>query len=200
GIVATIVSVSVAVGTGAIGAAAVSIGVALANNWIRSSSPRATAANHKLSDGSVTVNQGQTVYVDSGTLIGRTFEYIGTSGSLNLANENFTDTTRWREIRAQQPAEVQAYIEDASVDATRDLFLHAISHQTIASIVVAGSAAVAVGGGIGLRGAAAGASSVTSIGTTVASFIDVDFAAGIKAAAVTLTAEDTSTIKADVGA
>ncbi|MFL6034234.1 MAG: beta strand repeat-containing protein, partial [Gaiellaceae bacterium] len=202
GITATIVAASIAVGVGSLGGVALSIGVAIANNWIGSAPLSGSSANHKVSDGTATVSQGQTVFVDAGTLTGRTFEYIGaaTLVGANLGAQNFTDTTKWREVRNQQPAEVQAYIADSSVDASGDLFLHAISHQTIASIVVAGSAAVAVGGGLGLGGAGAGASSVNSIGTTVAAFIDGDGTTGIEAKTITLTAEDTSTIRADVGA
>jgi hypothetical protein len=200
-IVATIVSVSVAAGIGLGAGAALSIGVAIARNLI-GWDPDAPAPNHRLTDGTATVLTGQTVLIDAGPLTGATYRYVGAASLTNvvLAAQDFTDTSKWRELRTPSPIEVVASILDSSVDAAGVLTLEATAHQTIAAIVVAGSAAVAGGGLFGVGGAGAGSSAENRIAAVVAALIDGDGADGIKADAIALTATDTSTIKADVGA
>ena len=200
-IVATVVAASIAVGVGGLGGAALSIGVAITRNSIGWEAGDGTTPNHKLSDGTRTVTTGQTVLVDAGPLTGNVYEYVGSATLTNavLALQNFTDTTTWREVQTRSAAQVQAYIVDSSVDATGNLSLTATSRQTIATIVVAGSAAVAGGGIAGIGATGAGASAENRIAVTVAAFVDGDGDDGIKADAVTLSATDTSTIKSDVG-
>ena len=199
-IVATIVSVSVAAGIGAGAGAALSIGVAIAHNLI-GWDPDGSTPDHRLSDGTRTVQPGQTVLIDAGPLTGGTYRYIGAATLTNvlLATQDFTDTSKWRELRTLTPVEVQAFIVDSSVDAAGALTLEATSHQTIAAIVVAGSVAVAGGGVFGIGATGAGSSAENRISVIVGAFIDGDGADGIEADAIALTATDTSTIKADVG-
>ena len=204
-ILATVVAVSVALG-GGIAGVAVSIGVAIARNLIGYDAGDGTAADHVVSTGltgGATIVTGDTVLVDEGPLSGKVFQYVGTPAVSSYAGVDFTDPTLWREVRTRNAAQVRAYLLDTSVDATGALTLQATGRQTIAAIVVAGSAAVA-GGVVGVGGAGAGASTENRIAVDVAAFIAGDGVAGIDdiitASAVSLAATDTSTIKVDVGA
>ena len=95
---------------------------------------------------------------------------------------------------------MRAYVQSSDVTKAGALILHATSHQTIAAIVVAGSASVAGAGVAGVGAAGAGAAAENRISVAVAAFIAGDAGSGITAKTISLTAEDTSTIKSDVGA
>ncbi|MEA5569032.1 DUF4347 domain-containing protein [Anabaena sp. UHCC 0399] len=101
---------------------------------------------------------------------------------------------------SRQPAEVQAYIQNSSVTAGGDLTLNATSGGTITAKVGAGSVALAGGGAAGVAASGSGVSTKNKIATFVKAFIDGDGATGIQARSATLSARDTSTIKADAGA
>ena len=103
------------------------------------------------------------------------------------------------------PNEVRAYIENSSVDAGGDLTVTASMSGSIDAGVGAGSAAIS-GSGSGLAAglSGAGASARNEIAVDVKATIDGDGSPvsgpGIIADSVTLLAEDTSSISADVGA
>ncbi len=98
------------------------------------------------------------------------------------------------------PAEVQAYIQNSSVNATGDLTLSAVNSGTINAGVGAGSAAISGGGTAGVAGSGSGVSTVNKIATLIQAFVDGDGATGIQAKTATFTANDASSIKADAGA
>ncbi|MHC5860002.1 hypothetical protein [Nostoc sp.] len=100
----------------------------------------------------------------------------------------------------RQPAEVQAYIQNSSLTAGGDLTLSAIANGTITAGVGAGSAAVSGGGTAGVAASGSGVSTENKIATLIKAFIDGDGASGIQAKSASLTANDSSTIKADAGA
>ncbi|MDN5760621.1 MAG: hypothetical protein L0H59_19215, partial [Tomitella sp.] len=126
------------------------------------------------------------------------YEYVGTAAFTgDLADQDFNDPRSWREVRTPHGAQVRAYLENASVTAGGDLTLTATSRQTIGAVVVAASVAVGAGS-VGLGGAGAGSSAENHISVDTRAFIDGD-GGGITADRVTLTASDTSTIRADVG-
>ena len=112
----------------------------------------------------------------------------------------------WTPSGSEPRGEVQAYIRDSSVLAADDLTLTAFASQTIHSVVLAGSAAVAAGGTAGIGVSGSGVFAENRIGIDVKAFIDGDTAIGggvtegILADHVTLTALDTSTITALAGA
>jgi hypothetical protein len=98
------------------------------------------------------------------------------------------------------PAEVQAYVSNASINAGGNLTLKAVASETIEALVLAGSAAIAAGGTAGVGASGAGASTTNKVATLVKAFIDGDGATGIQANAITLKADDTSRITATAGA
>ena len=84
-----------------------------------------------------------------------------------------------------------------------DLSLTSLASQTINSVVIAGSAAVGLGGAVGVGVSGSGVWAENKIGVDVKSYIDGDGDSGtvdILADSVTLTADDTSNIKALAGA
>ncbi|MGB8168696.1 MAG: hypothetical protein WCF18_14460, partial [Chthoniobacteraceae bacterium] len=103
----------------------------------------------------------------------------------------------------ETPAEVRAYLLNSSVTAGDDLTQTATAKQTISSLVVAGSAAVAAGGTAGVAVSGSGVYAENKIGVDVKAFIDGDRSTGttgISADSVTLIANDTSSIDAFAGA
>lgn len=97
------------------------------------------------------------------------------------------------------PIAVQAYIQDSSVDATRDLKLTATSTQDIDAIVWAGSVAASAGGFAGIGVSGAGASAVNRVAANVKAYIDGSGTTGVIADSIAITATDTSFINATVG-
>ena len=100
----------------------------------------------------------------------------------------------------RKPAEVQAYIQNSSVNAKGALSLTALNNATIIAGVGAGSAAVSGGGTAGVAASGSGVGTENRIATLVKAFIDGDGATGIQSTAATLSAKDSSTITADAGA
>ena len=204
-IAATIVSVSVAIGVGAFGGAAVSVGVAIARNEVGFGNGNGQPITHRMSDSDgavfVTVSAGQTVLIDGGPNVGRVYEYIGRAPrSANLLVERYDDTRLWRELVTRRPVEVQAYLLRSTTDVEGALTATASSAQSIASIVVAGSASLSASGGVGVSGSGAGGSARNAIATQVRAFVQDASTPGVRAGSIALTAQDVSTIKADVGA
>ena len=96
------------------------------------------------------------------------------------------------------PAEVQAYVSNSNINAQGSLLQSATSTATIAATVLSGSVALVGGYGLTVSASGAGASTENQVATLLAAYI-----AGrsqVQAAAVTLRAEDKSTITADTGA
>ncbi|MCX7200707.1 MAG: hypothetical protein NTW37_22665, partial [Proteobacteria bacterium] len=125
---------------------------------------------------------------------------VGVSIGVSVA-QNFIGWTPG--ASTSTPAQVQAYLKDSSVRADGDLTHSALARQTIQSVVLAGSAAVAAGGSSGVGVSGAGAYAENRIGVDVKSYIDGDRATGttgIVADAVTLSASDTSSITSLAGA
>ena len=101
-------------------------------------------------------------------------------------------------------ATVEAYSHNSSISATGALTLTATAQQSIHAIVIAISVAIS-GGEVAVSLTGAGVSSTNSIALGIAAYIDGDTAStlttsGISASAITLTATDTSSIDAIVGA
>lgn len=109
----------------------------------------------------------------------------------------------WTPGGSEIPAEVQAYLKNTSVRTTNDLTLTSLASQAISSVVFAGSAAIAIGGTVGVGASGSGVWAENKIGVHAQSFIEGDRdsgTVGISAKTITLTADDTSTIKALAGA
>ena len=101
-------------------------------------------------------------------------------------------------------ATVEAYSHNSSISAAGALTLTATAQQSIHAIVIAISVAIS-GGEVAVSLTGAGVSATNSIALGIAAYVDGDTAStlttsGISASAITLTATDTSSIVAIVGA
>ena len=85
------------------------------------------------------------------------------------------------ESDAADAAEVQAYVDDCSIDTSGALTQDAIATQIISAIVLAGSAAMAGGGTTGVAASGAGVRAENKIKTLVKAYIDGDGSDGIEA-------------------
>ncbi|MCK9231126.1 MAG: hypothetical protein M0P18_10660, partial [Syntrophales bacterium] len=139
-------------------------------------------------DGTQTLASGDLVKVNEGYDAGGTeasiYRYVGTSGSINLGVQDYTDDTLWesvgsarlstqdygntdlwRQVNLQQsPVEVQACALNSSITAVGDVAVTAVSSKAIDALVVAGSAA-ASGGSSGVAVSGAGAGAMNTIAT-----------------------------------
>jgi hypothetical protein len=202
---ATIVGAAVSLAAGAVGGIGLSIGAAVARNFIGWD---ASIDHHSDETALGTLSNGDTVRVASGPRAGEVYKYIGSSTSdadplaignqpINLSTQDYGDLSRW--VRVDSAAlEVQAYTENTGIQAGTMLSLKAESEQTIHAEVLAIAAAVATGF-VGITGAGAGSTAQNFSATVVKARIDGD-GDGISAGGITLTALDTSAIDADVAA
>jgi hypothetical protein len=219
GIVATIASVSVAagIGTGTAGVAA-SIGVSMARNRIGKSVESLTLSElqalpdvlkvtgqslYTTGSGEIVLKRGDFVRIEAGPGAGEIYQYGGATltEAVDLSLVDY-QTENWHlaNLTTDSPVEVQAYLENSSVNAGGDLDLTAISEATIQAGVFAGSVAIGGGGtaGVGLSGV--GVNSRNDINKLVKAYVSGDGATGITANAITATAKDSSTISADTAA
>ncbi|MCP4992988.1 MAG: hypothetical protein GY934_04255, partial [Gammaproteobacteria bacterium] len=121
-------------------------------------------------------------------------------GSSRLAMQDYGNTELWKQVNLlDAPAEVRAYTDNSSITAGGALKITADSTQTIEALVISGSMA-ASGGSTGVAVSGAGAGAVNHISTDVRAGIDGDGLTGIRVGSLTLTATDTSAIKAITGA
>ncbi|MGB7817523.1 MAG: hypothetical protein WBL35_02135, partial [Ornithinibacter sp.] len=207
-ILSTIVGASLALGAG-LGGLAVSVGVAISRNLVGFTDGNGTAVDHTTGvplSASNAVVTGDLVRVTEGSLTGRVFQYVGSTslGSWTDADGNGTDFTNedvWRPVTTRNPSQVAAYLDGSSATAGGATTIEAISGQTIASFVLAASAALAAGV-VGLGGAGAGASAQNRIAVDVAAYVtgagaSIDL---VSAPSLRVTASDSATIISDVGA
>ena len=144
---------------------------------------------------SVTGALAASVAAGSGTSVGAS---IGAAIAFNYIG--------YDAIATKAPAAVHAYITNSSVDAANDVRISASASQTIGAVTLAGSAALAISGGTGVAVAGSGVLALNLIAADVKAYIDGDKAIGggmtegIRAVDLSLTAQDTSTITALVGA
>ena len=94
----------------------------------------------------------------------------------------------------------QAYLSNSTLVSGGALSATATATQTISASVIAGSAAVTGGGAAGVGLAGAGASSINTVGMNVKAYIDGDGTGGVRAAAISLVALDSSSIDVFTGA
>ncbi len=167
---------------------------------------------------------GQKVLVKAGTdgvTADSVYQYVGNTplSNPNLATEQYSDASNWHQITALQqdysdpslwrqtnvsssPLQVEAYAVNSGVTAATTYTVTADSAQSINALVLAMSAAVA--GGLGVGGAVAGSGVYTGnlISTDVLAYHDggVSTGAGISASGTNISASDTSTIIANAAA
>ena len=222
---ASVAGVAVAVGVGVgeegLGAAA-AIGIAVARNFIGYDPDGAavpgTVIDVPAHDDTTTAPLNElvqgvtTVRIVDGALAGDIYQYIGPTQDdsdltqdgaqlYDLRIQQYQDASLWKQVNiAEEPAQVRAFLENASVHAAGELSITANAHEDIRSVVVAFAAAIGVGveNGVGLSGA--GVYAENQIRTDIKADIDGDGAAGISAASVQVVATDASTIDAIAGA
>ncbi len=95
---------------------------------------------------------------------------VGASIGVSVAR-NFIG---WTPGGSETPAEVQAYLKNTSVRTTDDLTLTSLASQAISSVVFAGSAAIAVGGTVGVGASGSGVWAENKIGVHAKSYIEGD--------------------------
>ena len=118
---------------------------------------------------------------------------IGASIGISIAHNQIGSET--------DPAQVRAYIQDSTVNAKGGaLTLDASGASLIRAVVVAGSAAVAGGGAVGVGVSGSGVGATNLIIEDVKAFIDGSGASGIHGNSIWLAAQDTSVIIADAAA
>jgi hypothetical protein len=117
---------------------------------------------------------------------------LGASLARNLIGHD-ADGTR-------DPLGVHADVSDSTLTAGGALSAIATSNQTIGAIVDSGSAAISGAGGVGVSLGGAGAVSLNRISTDVRAYIAGSATTSVTAASVALSAQDTSSIDAEVGA
>ena len=124
---------------------------------------------------------------------------LSSSGNAGAASIGVSVARNFIGDGADDPNEVQAYIQNSSVDAGGALTQTATANQDIDVGVGAGSVAASGGNNaLGLSGA--GVQTSNRISEKVSAYIDGDGDDGIRASSVTLTANDISKIDADAGA
>ncbi|MBT7080527.1 MAG: hypothetical protein HN929_03510, partial [Chloroflexi bacterium] len=145
---------------------------------------------------SVTGALAASVAAGTGTSVGVS---IGAAIAFNYIGYKWDST--------ESPASVYSYISNSSVDADRNVILSSSASQTIGAITLAGSAALAASGGTGVAVAGSGVLALNMIGADVKSYIDggtpesiAEIPDRINTIGLSLTASDTSTITALVGA
>ena len=201
---ADIGAVAAAVTFGGTTGVGVAIGIAVARNFIGWSLSSA-AFDYETSDEFAlgeTLLTGDRVKISEGARAGDVFEYLGpTLDAPNLRDQDYSDTSLWKQVNVSaQPAEVQAYIENSSIQAAGALTADAIADQSIAAVVTSAAAALSGGGSTGVAVSGAGVYSENKIKSLVKAYIDGDGATGITAGSVALNADDASRITAVAGA
>ncbi|MBF0186114.1 MAG: hypothetical protein HQM06_17230, partial [Magnetococcales bacterium] len=122
---------------------------------------------------------------------------VGVSIGVAIANNSIGDSAS----SGDGPSgSVLAFVRDSSISVGEDLDLEATARQTITSVVLSGSVALAGGGAAGVGGAGSGVKADNRIQETVSAFIDGDGGSVIEADTVTLLAEDVSQITSIAGA
>ncbi len=192
-ITATSVAASVAVAIGSDTAIALSGGGADAKNYIL------TDTNAYIKDstidnvGDVTITANSTSTIDA-TVVGLSggAAAIGAAVAKNFIGFQADET--------KSPTQVRAYIQDSSITARGALSATATATESITTGVGAGAVGIALKSSTSVSAAGAGALAENKIANQVQAYIDGDGANGITANSITLKAEDTATITAEVGA
>ena len=203
-------SASIAAGIGGSTGAGISIGLAIARNFIGYSTDPTTTFELTTDDNPSSVSKGQRVKVLNGVRAGDVYEFIGeetitpeesADEGTFLNTRDYADQSLWKLVSlSAEGTSVSASVRNSSVHADGGLSATADSTQVIDTIVLAGSVAIGVGGSAGVALSGAGVSVENWIQVNVKAFIDGDRAGGIRASSIDLSATDGSSISAIAGA
>lgn len=221
---AIVVSISIGAGGGAAGGVGASIGVSLARNYIGYLPDTAFTPTLTTADTDVrSVQQGETVRIESGVRAGDVYRYIGRDEDGNpnsidapddfddnipeeikiswLSTIDFSKVDQWQLVNlGLQSSSVKATINDSVINIGEDLSVIANASQNINAIVVAGSAALGIGGFLGGALSGSGVSAVNRIANTVLADIVSTTQVQNNARSVTVRAIDDSDIDVLAGA
>ncbi len=197
------VAASVALGAGKTGGLALSGGGAVSWNAILTDTNAYLKGVDLVSAGDVTLEASNTSAIEADVdawaiSLGFGLQTFGAAASIGASialNHIGYDLDGNR-----SPAQVQAYVENSSINAQGGLAQTAVANETINATITAGSVAVAGGGKVGIGLSGSGADARNRIATQVKTYINGDGPAGIAADSVTLWADDISKITADVEA
>ena len=200
-ITTTAAAATVSIGAGTGNGAAVSGGGAVAINVILTDTNSSVVNSTVTAGGNVELDAESTSEIDATVVSVAVAARVGSSNSVSAAigaavARNFIGFTS---DGIKDSSVTQAYFSNSSVTAGGDLTATAIADQSIESLVLAGSVAIA-GGKVGLGAAGSGVEATNKIGADVKAYIAGDGASGISADSVSLTANDSSSISAIAGA
>ena len=204
-ITAEVVSAAAALALGGL-SGSFAIGASVAENYIGWDPHGTTSATYTTDSTPSSVTQNQTVKIASGAHAGDVYRYVPSTplnGSPNLKTQDYTDASKWVQVGTTAAGETKAYVTGSSLVAATTLSASATSGETINATVASVSAALALGG-VAVAAAAAGVYVVNRIGQATQAYIGPTRGVGIQVKgsgdAISLTAQDTSTITATGGA
>ncbi|MCO6459637.1 MAG: hypothetical protein J5I93_30345, partial [Pirellulaceae bacterium] len=203
---ALVPAVAASVAVGSTTGVGVSIGIAVARNFVGHDLLPDGVAHDVLSDANPTsLVQGTRVKIKNGPLGGDVYRYLGPTitdpQGIDLDSLSYGDRTAWEQVNLRPAgAGAQAFIMDSSIVASGALTLDADGQQAIDAVVVAGSVAVAGGGTTGVGISGAGAYAENKIASRVKAFVDGDGATGITVQSARLIADDASSVRTIAGA
>jgi hypothetical protein len=205
-ITALSVAASIAAGYANSGtAAALSGGGAIAQNVIFNDTNAYAKGSAIATGGKVDITADSTSTIEATVVAASASVAVSPSGNAGAASIGLALAWNYIGDGTADRNEVQAYVENSSIDAGGALTLSATADQDIDVGVGAGSVAASVGNNaLGLSGA--GVQTTNRIAEQVRAYIDGDDGiagdgkAGISASSVSLTANDMSKIDADAGA
>ncbi len=203
------VAASAAIGGGLVGISFAGAGVDVTNvilNKTNAYIQDSVVGAESAKAGNVTITATDTSSIDAevgGLAIAAAGGFVAVGVAVGVATA--TNLIGYTRDGTADPAEVQAYIEDSSINSLGALSLTAEADQTITATVLAGSLALA-GGAVAIAGAGAGTSTRNCMRSLIKAFIDGTDpgedgtgAMGINAASVALKADDDSEITAFTG-
>ncbi|TWT91153.1 dockerin type I domain-containing protein [Stieleria varia] len=201
----TINALSVAASLSATGSA--SAGLSLSGGGSVASNVILTDANASITDSTVTATSDVKISADSMSTIdaGVYGLFLGGAASASAAGAAAIGAAIANNFigydidENHQSSDALATLTNSSITSNR-LNINSQAGQTINSVVLVGSAAIAAGGGPGLGAAGSGAESRNLISKHVNSTISGSGGAGINVPDVTMTSSDNSTIKTDTAA
>ena len=221
-IAASIISASIGVGVAGAGVGVgASVGVSLARNYVGYDPTGFSGAVDFVSgkDKPSRISKGQMMRLSaaSGARANEVYQYIGSDDLLRvndkdgnpidlILSQDFADTKKWTQLSQPRANRIEAFVTDSSVakwasapDTVLNFHVTALTQQSIASTVFAGSVAIAGGGTAAVAISGAGASAVNRVGSTTRAYVANTSGRGIKVDGdIVLDALDISSISSSV--
>jgi len=159
--------------------------------------------DYRSTDTPAIVTTGKRVKIASGAREGDVYEYRGTTAltSPDLTIQEYANPELWKQVLPPvNAAQVDAYLRDSSVHADGDLTVSSSAEESIDAIVIAVAVAIAGGTSTGVGVSGAGVYTENKIAVDAKAYIQGDGDDGVSAASITVTADNSSGIRAVAGA